>query len=126
MSDNKNRVSAKAIWICFGILFLVGGIAYSSGFLITLAFIGFFAAAFSGKNSNSTAVSNNIRSGNIQSYRSATGLDGGANYSASYRTAAQGESGVDLLAEETTNNCPICKEFSSVGYCSRCGFRYKK
>jgi len=127
MSENANKTSAKAIFIILGIVFIAGGVKFNSGFLIMLAFVAFVIASFSGKSKGAGAADANIRSGRIQSYSSNSSHSGStANYSTSYKIAAQDESAIDLLAEETTNSCPICKEFSAMGYCSRCGFRYKK
>ncbi|MBQ2604697.1 MAG: hypothetical protein VZR27_02605 [Acutalibacteraceae bacterium] len=126
MSTNGKKVKPAAIvCICLGVFLLYLAAEFESGFFATIAVFCFLLAPFAGKRENGSSVNANIRSGNIQSYHSA-GSYGNSNYSASYKNAAQGEIDIDLLAEEATNTCPICKEFSSVGYCSRCGFRYKK
>ncbi len=126
MSDNANKTSAKAVLIILGIAFLIGGFKFNSGFLIMIGFISFVIASFFSKSKSGSAANANIRSGNIQSYHTTPHAGSTANYSTSYKIAAQDEVNVDLLAEEMSNSCPICKEFSAAGYCSRCGFKYKK
>ena len=125
---NGESNSKKGIWWAV-IIFIALGFFLNPGFYIVAVIAFLVAASSKSKNTNNTDrrygnVSNSVNRsmttnyGTTQ-YRSNT-------YNNTKYTATSGKTSLNDLDENNPNSCPICSTLSASGYCSKCGYRFKK
>ncbi len=111
---SKNSSLNKPILIVTGIILFAGGASEKSFILVVVGIVCFLLGVIDPKKINTTST--DIKSGTTQNMPENTITI----KSADLNTFTQHKS------VERTDYCPICKEHSSNGYCTKCGYRFNK
>ncbi len=113
--DNEkvfNRNVFKAIFVVTGIILFCGGLSDENVFLTFIGLICVVVGFTGKKKTNDTSTE--IQSGTTQNMPENT---------TTIKSADLGSYNYHRSVEHT-DYCPICKERSSNGYCSKCGYRF--
>ena len=111
--------SGKVLWVFVGVAFIGVGCYYESTTFVIAGII-CVILAFVGKKKNN-AVSTEIRSGATQNMPANMTVTAASTIRSGSLNAYTYHKGI-----ERTDHCPICREFSGNGYCSKCGYRFNK
>lgn len=120
---SENNKSAKGLLLFIGIIVAFGGLGADS-FAVTavgVVFVVIYFAVVKNKKSESSNV--DIVSGVNKTMPDNNTYIRSLDNNGSAKTVS---SNTIMYKEQISNQCPICKSVSANGYCTQCGYKFKK